>query len=134
MNGIPGLFVITPLLLEGRAEAVLVQRGWVQRNFVDRAALPAVKTPPGIVDVSGSIAPPPSRLIRVRCAGERVIRQNVDIDAFSGEIGLPLLPMSVLQSETGMAEGDGLSRRWPILTLDVQKHYGYAFQWSRFAP
>lgn len=38
MNGRPGFFVLTPLQLEGAAHSVLVQRGWIARNFQDRTA------------------------------------------------------------------------------------------------
>jgi surfeit locus 1 family protein len=36
MNGVPGFYVLTPLRLQGRNDVVLVQRGWVQRNFARR--------------------------------------------------------------------------------------------------
>jgi surfeit locus 1 family protein len=129
MNGVPGLFVVTPLQLEGRGDAILVQRGWAQRNFLDRAALPALTSPAGIVEVTGLIAPPPSRLYEFASQASGPIRQNIDVDGFAQELGLPLLPLSVLQADSAATVGDGLSRHWPIATVDVQKHYGYAFQW-----
>ncbi|HET6598608.1 MAG TPA: SURF1 family protein, partial [Burkholderiaceae bacterium] len=60
MNGRVGFFVVTPLQLENRAEAVLVQRGWVARDFVDRTRLPALAVAPGTVEIDGLIAPPPA--------------------------------------------------------------------------
>ncbi len=48
MAGKPGFYVVTPLQLEGRPEAVVVQRGWVPRNFADRTALPKVPSPAGV--------------------------------------------------------------------------------------
>ena len=33
MNAVPGFYVVTPLRLEGTPAVVLVQRGWVQRDF-----------------------------------------------------------------------------------------------------
>ena len=36
MSGRPGLVVVTPLQLQGSAAVVLVQRGWLPRNFMDR--------------------------------------------------------------------------------------------------
>ncbi|MBC8056770.1 MAG: SURF1 family protein, partial [Rhizobiales bacterium] len=41
----------------------------------------------------------------------------------------PLAPLSVLQADSPSTAGDGLLRDWPHPAVDVQKHYGYAFQW-----
>ena len=62
MNAKPGLYVFSPFLLEGTALAVLVQRGWVARNFIDRASVPNITAPAGVVEIEGRIAPPPSKL------------------------------------------------------------------------
>jgi surfeit locus 1 family protein len=35
----------------------------------------------------------------------------------------------VLQAATSDVSGDGLLRQWPKPAVDIQKHYGYAFQW-----
>jgi surfeit locus 1 family protein len=127
MNGRPGFFVVTPLLPAGASSAVLVQRGWVPRHFVDRTRLPAVATPEGAVAVEGRIAPPPARLLELGAAASGVIRQNLDVAAFAAETGVRLAPLSVVQ--TRGPDDDGLSRHWPSPAVDVHKHYGYAFQW-----
>lgn len=125
MNGRPGFFVVTPLQWPGGA--VLVQRGWVARDNNDRTRLPALVTPPDEVTVTGRIAPPPARLYEFSAAASGPIRQNLDIENFSREIGLALLPLSILQAEGAVA--DGLLRKWPLPAVDTSKHYGYAFQW-----
>ena len=131
MNDKPGLFVVTPLKLSGSDQAVLVQRGWAPRNFVDRAALPSVPTPAGEVEVTGQIAPPPSRLFEFAGAAPGPLRQNIDMFVFAQEVGIPLLPMSVLQAAEGdpKKSPDGLLRQWPNPDVGIHKHYGYAFQW-----
>lgn len=126
MHGKPGFFVLTPLRLESSSTAVVVQRGWVQRNFTDRAAVPAVPTPAGLVELTGRIAPPPSKLYDFDTAQAGVIRQNLDLTRFSREIGVPIAGVSVLQSGP---LGDGLGRDWPQVDTGIEKHYGYAFQW-----
>jgi surfeit locus 1 family protein len=133
MNGRPGFFVVTPLQLDGRPEAVLVQRGWVARDFIDRTRLPALTTPPGRVEVHGLIAPPPARLYDFGGGAEGAIRQNLDVAAYARETGLALLPLSVWQSEAPGNAGDGLQRQWPQPAVDVHKHRGYAFQWFALA-
>ena len=133
MAGKPGFYVVTPFQLEGQPDAVLVQRGWAARNFADRTALPQVPTPPGVVAVHGVIAPPPARLYEFEGAASGPIRQNLDLDAYARELSTPLRPLSVTQSDEPGAVSDGLRRDWPMPSLDVQKHYGYAFQWFALA-
>ncbi|RZI75978.1 MAG: SURF1 family protein, partial [Variovorax sp.] len=45
MHGVPGFYVLTPFAIEGAEQAVMVQRGWIQRNFEDRSRLQPVETP-----------------------------------------------------------------------------------------
>jgi surfeit locus 1 family protein len=129
IDGKPGFFVFTPLRLTGSDRVILVQRGWVPRNFVDRTALPRVDTPQAQVLVEGRIAPPPSKLYDFAAVETGAIRQNLDLAGFAAETGLPLFGVTVLQT----GAGDGLRRDWPEPNLGVAKHYGYAFQWFGLA-
>jgi surfeit locus 1 family protein len=126
MNAKPGFYVLTPFLIEGTRSAVLVQRGWVARNFVDRTSVPTVPAPAGIVQIEGRIAPPPSKLYELGGPESGPIRQNLDLAQFRQASGLPLLPVSIQQ--TGQ-NGDGLLRDWPLVASSADKNYGYAFQW-----
>jgi len=126
MDSKSGFWVMTPLLLADSQQAVLVQRGWVPRDFTDRTRLPDVSTPGGRVSISGRMAPPPSKLYEFEGAAPGRIRQNLDLAAFSAEAGVPLLPVSLLQ--TGAAS-EGLLRNWVAPNTGVDKHHGYAFQW-----
>jgi surfeit locus 1 family protein len=126
MSGKTGFWVLTPLALQGTGQVILVQRGWVPRNFNDRALLPEVQTPPGTVTVTGRIAPPPSKLYEFKGVDTGRLRQNIDLKAYQMETDLPLLDVSLLQ--TG-SPSEGLLRDWAAPNLGVDKHYGYAFQW-----
>lgn len=129
MNGRSGFFVVTPLLPEGGGAALLVQRGWVPRHFSDRTVLPKVQTPMGEVEVTGRLAPPPSRLYEFAGDEHGPIRQNIDLDAFAAEWSWRLVSASVLEAPVADNAGDGLLRDWPHVGSDVYKHYGYAVQW-----
>jgi surfeit locus 1 family protein len=126
MNAKPGFFALTPIKLEGTGAVVLVQRGWAQRSFTDRTALPVLQTPEGLVEVQGHLAPWPSRLYDFGGAETGPIRQNLDLTAYREATGLQLLEVTLLQSGTA---SEGLLREWPLVASGVEKHHGYAFQW-----
>lgn len=98
LNAHQGFFVVTPLQLAS-GDAVLVQRGWMPRDFNDRTRLAVLPTPSGEVLVTGRIAPPPSKLLALAEVDQGPIRQNLDLDAFASEIRLTLRPLSVQQTE-----------------------------------
>lgn len=127
MDGRVGFYVVTPLVV-GDGRAILVQRGWVPRDALDRTRLPEVASPEGPVALSGRMAPPPGRLYEFQPDERGRIRQNLDLDAFARETGLRLAPLSVVQTEPAGA-GDALRRDWPAPDTGVAKHRGYAFQW-----
>ena len=127
MKGQAGFDVLTPLRLEGSNTAVVVQRGWVPRNFLERERLPAVATPAGAVEVRGLIAPPPPKLYAFAGPESGAIRQNLDLGKFRARTGLPLVTGLSVQ-QTGKAS-EGLLREWTEPASGVEKHYGYAFQW-----
>ena len=124
-----GFFVVTPLLLDGSREAVLVQRGWAPRNFGERTALPAIATPSGRVEVEGTVEAAPARLFEFSAGASGPIRQNIDPISFARETGLALLPLAIVERATTANAQDGLERHWPAPATNVQMHYGYAFQW-----
>lgn len=139
MNARQGFFVVTPLELSP-GEAVLVQRGWMPRDFQDRLKLQPLPAQPGTVQVEGRLAPPPAKLFELGSMAQGAIRQNLDVATFAGELGLALRPLSVQQTQPTRAVAgdggllqalpdDGLRRGWPAVAVDVGKHHGYAFQW-----
>lgn len=146
MNGKPGFFVLTPMLL-AQGDAVLVQRGWMPRNFMDRSALQPVPTPQAELQLLGRLAPPPAKLFSLGEADGGRIRQNLDLASFAKDIGLALRPLSVQQLAPARPAAatatdtdtqappaltlpdDGLLREWPQVAVDVGKHHGYAVQW-----
>ncbi|MEO8543233.1 MAG: SURF1 family protein [Burkholderiaceae bacterium] len=126
MEGKQGFYVLTPLQLMASGATVMVQRGWVQRNFIDRTALPDLVTPKGEVRIQGRIAPAPGKLYEFDGAQQGKIRQNLDLARFSTELGVPLAAYTVMQSGP---TSDGLLRDWPAIDTGETKNLGYAFQW-----
>ncbi|MEO8280612.1 MAG: SURF1 family protein [Ideonella sp.] len=139
MDARPGFFVLTPMRLQSAADAgvastpsgplIWIQRGWVVRDNDVRTRLPDVPTPAGTVEVIGRVAPPPARLFELGADGGGPIRQNLDLAASARALAQPVLPMTVLETENPSSGPDGLVRHWAVPAADIQKHYGYAFQW-----
>lgn len=130
MDARVGFFAMTPFRLQDGGAVILVQRGWVARNFERRLQLPEISTPHGVVEIEGRIAPPPAKLYEPGAPGTGAIRQNLDLVQFRAETRLPLMDITLQQSG---APSEGLLRDWPAVNVGVDKHYGYAFQWFGLA-
>ena len=135
MDGKPGFFVLTPFELADQNatehKVLLVQRGWLARNFLDRSLVPTVPTPAGVVQIEGRMAPPPSKLYEFKGVDTGRIRQNIDLPEFARHIQSDLLPVSMLQTDAASTPNgsDGLLRHWQRPNNGVEKHYGYMAQW-----
>jgi surfeit locus 1 family protein len=141
MQGRTGFYVVTPLQLEGRASAILVQRGWVPRHVQDRTRLPLLPLPSAdtTVAIEGHLSGLPGRVYEFEAAASATgaIRQNLDVPTFALGSRLRLLPLSLQQttaSGSSSTPNDApspplLLRDWPHPTFKVEKHDGYAFQW-----
>ncbi len=138
-DGRAGFLALTPLRIseaDGRPgpRAVLVLRGWLPRDMRDRTRIAPFPTPSEEISLGGTAL---KTVPRVYSLGQdasaeagRPIRQNVDLAAFSSELGVPLQPL-VIEQRTDT--GDGLARDWPAADLGADRHYGYAFQWFGLA-
>jgi len=128
MKGRTGFYVVTPLQFDD-GTAVLVQRGWLPRDMMDRTRLAPYTTLETAVAVQGLIAPALARLYEFDGAASGPIRQNLQLDAYARESGLTLRPWVLVQNDGTAPFSDGLLRQWPAPATGVDKHHGYAFQW-----
>ena len=126
-RGRPGYEVVTPLRLNGMY--VLVNRGWAPAGRT-RDVLPQVPAPEGEVRIEGIAL---TRLPHVLSAGPEQggkVRQNVELESFQRETGLPLQPIVIEQHSPA---ADGLLREWPRPDIGIEKHESYALQWYSLA-
>ncbi|MBU6258146.1 MAG: SURF1 family protein [Burkholderiales bacterium] len=126
MENRSGFYAVTPLRLAD-GSALLVQRGWLPRDPVDRRHIVLPPLPAGPVQVRGHLAVAVSRMFEFSAAASGAIRQNLHPAAYARETGLTLRPVVVVQDEGDAS--DGLLRHWPPPALNLQMNYGYAFQW-----
>jgi surfeit locus 1 family protein len=127
-NDQPGFYVVMPLKLADGG-VVLVNRGWLPLNPVNRDTIAPYVTPAGDVEVDGVARADASKAFELGQGGSaphQRIRQNLDVAAYAAETGLPLQPFVIQQSSD---THDGLIRDWPVPTMDVGRNYGYMFQW-----
>ena len=130
-QGVAGFHVLTPVRITGVSEHVMVLRGWVARDPVDRNRLPPLTTPDGEVTLTGMAERQLARTLELAAARppgpDERLWQNFDPAVFTAWSGLSLLPFVVRQAPGGV--DDGLVRQWRVAGADVDKHRGYAVQW-----
>lgn len=132
-RGVAGFHVMMPLETGnagGAGRYVLVNRGWIAGN-PERARLPEVRTPAGMVEVTGLAVVPSRRFLELSSrTAEGRVWQNLTLERYREAFPVPLQPV-VIRQESPL--DDGLVREWDAPDLGVDKHYGYAFQWLALA-
>ena len=135
VNGQAGYYVMTPLLVNGMKNAVLVNRGWVVLNK-DRRMLPDISISTLQVNLLGRVNKFPSVGFKLDGAeiptdGWPSVVQVVDSNVLAGRLGYSLLPFQV-EMNGGMNEG--YLREWRKNTvIPPEKHIAYAVQWFGLA-
>ena len=135
VNGQAGYFVMTPLLVDGMKNAVLVNRGWVVLNK-DRRVLPDVSISTLQVKLLGRVNNFPSVGLKLDGAeipadGWPSVVQVVDTDILANRLGYSLFPFQV---ELDITMDDGYQREWrKSEVMPPEKHIAYAVQWFGLA-
>jgi surfeit locus 1 family protein len=139
-----GVHLLTPLVISGTHQAVLINRGWIPQN---QAAPENWKTfdEPGVVTVTGNIrisqaapdfggVPDPEGALK--------LWNLVNLTRIAQQMPMPLLPVYIQQIPdparlvAGSAAGAQTQmpfRAKPELDLSEGSHLGYASQWFIFA-
>lgn len=134
-NGQPGVHVLTPLRLDGGAQRVLINRGWVA--WTRGQPLPQVATPAGEQQVQGRASvPSDKRFLFISDAAEAQtsLWTRLDMARAQERLGAGLWPIVVLQQDAPEARvSDGLLRHWLAPEDREAMHRGYALQWYGMA-
>lgn len=135
-QGRAGFYVLMPFRIAGTASHVLVARGWLPRDPVQRDRLPAYATPAGTVTLDGVARLNTGHVMQLGAAPALrpgAIVQNADAAQVAADSGLALAPFIVEQTGAAGPDDAALVRDWPAPALGVDKHRGYAFQWYALA-
>ncbi len=132
LNDLPGVHVVTPLLLNGGRAAVLVKRGFAPAPDAVSARLDALDEP-GEVTVTGIAIPIDTRAD----SGLPLVRQGattwarLDLRALRSRSPYPLMAIYLLQAPDSSLPA--APRRLPAPLPDDGPHLSYAIQWFAFA-
>jgi len=148
----PGIHLITPLVIEGTSQAVLVDRGWLPADQAGpekwaQFDQPGPVTVTGFIQLSQTVPARAGNEAGTIPSGPQSEWYRVDIQAIQAQMPYELLPVYVLESPTegmqflteGMQsapeDGDtGLPyQAEPEFDLSNGPHLGYAIQWFIFA-
>lgn len=128
-DGRAGFHVVTPLRLEARKEAVLVNRGWIPRS-AEYPRAPAVAVPAGHVEVAGMATLPPRRVLELAATTiDGNVWQNLSIERYAAHTGSSLLPVVVLAD----VAAPGLVAVSEKPDAGILKHREYTLTWFALA-
>ena len=134
VNQQAGYAVLTPLRIQGRESAVLVNRGWLAVGK-DRTQLPVIGVKQAQVRFVGMIDKLPGVGFRLKGAeipspGWPAVVQVADADRLSERLGYRVLPYQVLLPPDAV---DAYAIDWKPVSLHPETNQGYALQWFSFA-
>lgn len=129
-QGRAGLHLITPLVIEGSQQAVLVDRGWLPIDASEPEAWRDFATT-GPVEITGAIQLSQPRPHAPPWQKPELKIFRVDIDRLQHQISYPLLPLVIVQApKPGQTELPYRSK--PDVNLTNGPHLSYAIQWFSF--
>jgi surfeit locus 1 family protein len=127
--GRAGFEVVTPLEIAGGQGAVLVNRGWVERD-AGYPRPPKVEVPAGEVTVTGLATEPPARFLELGPGAiEGNVFQNLTVERFRQWSGMRVLPAVILADEPG----PGLAAVTEQPDAGVEQHRQYEATWFLLA-
>lgn len=133
MNGLAGIVVLMPFRLQNQDKSILVARGWVPRNNLDRFSVKPYQTPSGIVQIEGMVKANAGHVYQFGSSAplkSGVLVQNLETAEFEKASHIAVYPFIIEQTK---GSDDGLLRDWPRASMGSERHRGYAFQWMGLA-
>lgn len=136
LDGQPGYWVLTPLMLDGD-DAVIVNRGWVPLR-VGEAGVPLADAPTldGEVTVRGTLSGTQERGSMGptdASEGKLEVLSRADIARIDAQTTYGLLPVVLQLTVQDPPAFDDLPRTLPMPETDEGPHLSYAVQWFIFS-
>ena len=129
-GGVPGVEIVTPLVMDDEKTAVLVDRGFVPSPDAVTVT-PDSFTEPGRKEVQGYLRPVPSGGGMPLEHEGRTTWGRLDLDALRARLPYQLYPFSILQAPDSSLPR--FPRRQVPPPLDNGPHLYYSIQWFSFS-
>ncbi|ETO92589.1 SURF1 family protein [Legionella oakridgensis] len=128
-----GYHVFSPMQLSNH-QIILVDRGWIAGDMT-RQSLPAIHTPLGETEITGSSYYPPEKRFLLgqvleKKQDEKMVIEWIDTKIISQFLHKSVYPFIIRLDKK---EANGFIRAWDIVSMPPQRHYAYAFQWFAIA-
>lgn len=133
-GGAAGYQVLTPFRPEGWDRWVMVNRGWLRKDFTDPRP-PDIGVDGELREIRGRVSPLPRPGLELEEAEPadsnwpRVV-QFPRMASLSGTLGQSFAARSLLLDADA---ADGFLRRWEPVSMGPEQHIGYAVQWFALA-
>jgi len=132
VDQISGYYVLTPFVLRGASNAILINRGFIPWSG-RRDKLANVDIGEKLTEVKVQISIPVKRMelkVSETIGDFPVLIQALDLDEMSTIASLDLASVIGLLSPESE---DGFVRQWEPYTGSIERHIGYAIQWFLMA-
>jgi len=129
LNGQAGFYLVMPFKIAGSQKIIMIARGWLPRNAHDRLHLPDPITPRTEIEIEGLLKENVGHVMQLgqaTAARPKSILQNLDLAELARQNHWDMPEMLIEQTSV---LDDQLLRDWPPISLGVEKHRAYAFQW-----
>jgi len=128
-QGRAGFYLLMPFKLVGSEQSVLIMRGWFPRDANNREHIPTIPVPEGVIHLEGRVRASTGKLMQLGEAAALqpgALAQNVEVADFAYASKLSLQTFIIEQTND---TADSLVRDWPLPSVGIDTHKGYAFQW-----
>jgi surfeit locus 1 family protein len=134
-DGKVGYYVLTPFILTGSSQAVLVNRGWVPAGQ-RRTQLPEVTIGKNLKTVAGRVNDFPGVGLKLAGADQPTsgwpsVVQVVDSEIIAKLLGYSIFPF-MIELDENIPEGYRRDWQRPV-SMPPEQHQAYAFQWFGLA-
>jgi surfeit locus 1 family protein len=133
-NGKIGYEVYTPFKAEGLNSSILVDRGFIPMG-PSRKELPALLTITDKIIINGMLNTPPSYVALGEMQDSPTLHwplrvEYINPNELTGLLQYPLYPYVLQINPSAPA---AYEVKWQIVSMQPEKHMGYALQWFAFA-
>ena len=128
-QGRAGFYLLMPFKLVGSEQSILIMRGWFPRDAINREHIPTIPVPEGVIRLEGRVRASTGKLMQLGEAAALqpgALAQNVEVADFAYASKLSLQTFIIEQTND---TADSLVRDWPLPSVGIDTHKGYAFQW-----